>query len=152
MNNEETLQTNNERIEENNVSLANVLETINNLPTSSGGGSNVYSTEETVVGTWMGKPLYRKVAYVPSMPNTASTTNIYDYSSEITDVEDIWLDESASFITRENETLGLNWYFSTTEFIRTYVMKGSKVVRCKNSASLGLFSAYVSLLYTKTTD
>lgn len=61
--NKETLQEYNGKLEENNVSLANVLTTINNLPeTSSGGSSNIYSTEERRVGTWIdGKPLYRKV-------------------------------------------------------------------------------------------
>ena len=65
MSNEETLQEYNERLEENNVSLANVLTTIKNLPSSSGGGtSDIYSTEETVIGTFLDKPLYRKVIAV----------------------------------------------------------------------------------------
>ena len=59
MSNEETLQEYNERLEENNVSLANVLTTINNLSSTSGGGSlDIYSTNETRVGTWLdGKPI-----------------------------------------------------------------------------------------------
>lgn len=59
--NKETLQEYNEKLEENNVSLANVLTTINNLPKASGSGSSdIYSTEETVIGTWIsGKPIYR---------------------------------------------------------------------------------------------
>lgn len=84
MSNEETLQEYNERLEENNVSLANVLTNIKNLPSSGGGSSSdVYSTEETVIGTWIdGKPLYRKVISVDVSSFTTEVNNIdYDFST-----------------------------------------------------------------------
>lgn len=50
----------------------------------SGGSSDVYSTEETVVGTWIdGKPIYRKV-YVTTSSSTA--VNVADTSSYNVDV------------------------------------------------------------------
>ena len=61
--NKETLQEYNTRLSENNNSLDDILTTINNLPErGTGGGSlDIYSTEETVIGTYLDKPLYRKI-------------------------------------------------------------------------------------------
>lgn len=36
--------------------------------------NNTYSTEEQVVGTWMGKPIYRKVIDLGQLPNNSSKT------------------------------------------------------------------------------
>ena len=36
------------------------------------GSSETYSTAETVIGTWLGNTLYRKVIALPAMPNSAS--------------------------------------------------------------------------------
>ena len=40
--------------------------------------NNIYSTTETVVGTWMGKPLYRKV-FTGTLP-TGSGENTFNFS------------------------------------------------------------------------
>lgn len=42
MSNAETLQENNATLEENNTDLASILETINNLPSSSGGTTETW--------------------------------------------------------------------------------------------------------------
>lgn len=59
MSNEQTLQQYNEQLEDNNNSLNNILEIINELPEA---GEDIYSTEEQVIGTWIdSKPIYRKL-------------------------------------------------------------------------------------------
>ena len=150
MNNKETLQEYNEKLEENNVSLANVLTTINNLPETSGNGSsNIYSTTERRVGTWIdGKPIYRKVVIIDSIGSNVNLSIPYN----IDDVDTIWLNESASFIKSENETLSSNWLLSADDYMRTWVNKFLGTIRYKTPADLSAFTGYITLEYTKTTD
>ena len=64
MSNEQTLQQYNEQLENNNNSLNNILEIINDLPEvgENAGMLNNYSIEEQIIGTYInGEPLYRKV-------------------------------------------------------------------------------------------
>lgn len=81
--NKETLQTNNARLETNNTDLNTILETINNLPSASGGGS--------------------AVAYQPRRISFADTyfESDYDMSAEITglDTSNVeWFDFSFSYV------------------------------------------------------
>lgn len=40
---------------------------------------NVYSTTETICGTWIdGGPIYRKVCYISALPSSIGTTEKYD--------------------------------------------------------------------------
>ena len=72
MSNKETLQEYNERLDTNNTTLDDILETINNLPDTGGDSMVKYSTEEQVVGTWIdGRPVYRKVVNFGALPNSA---------------------------------------------------------------------------------
>lgn len=51
--------------------------TINNGVISAAGGSgnaNVYSTSETLIGEWLGSPLYRRCWELQSLPNTTTET------------------------------------------------------------------------------
>lgn len=45
------------------------------------GGGEIYSTTETVIGEWLGKPLYRKVFNCGQMP---FDTSLYPYTYELT--------------------------------------------------------------------
>jgi hypothetical protein len=47
----------------------------------SGGGGEVYSTAETVIGTWMGATLYRKCYHVAHLPNNTSITIPHDLNN-----------------------------------------------------------------------
>ena len=150
MSNEETLQEYNGRLEENNVSLANVLETINNLPSSSGGSSSdIYSTEETIVGTWIdGRPLYRKVVIIDDIGDAGNLHIPYN----IDNADIVWVDGSASFVTNNMETLPASCHYGGNDWIRSWVSLRNKNIRVRTLANLTGYAGYITLLYTKTTD
>jgi hypothetical protein len=151
MSNEETLQEYNERLEENNVSLANVLETINNLPSSSGGNSsNIYSTEETLIGTWIdGKPLYRKVVNYGNLNDVKGTKSVEHGISDIdtiTDIKTIGYELAYAF----------NIPFAPSNHMFagiTYAVRVDKTnIYIYVSDDRSVDTAIVTLEYTKTTD
>lgn len=154
--NKETLQEYNGKLEENNVSLTNVLTTINNLPTASGGGSSdIYSLEETVIGTWLGKPLYRKVI---SFQKSDFINNTVHLIHNISDIDVVvtqkcnWYDSAATRwrTIPSNYYSTMNWstQLSTAEEFITFELGNSALERIRNSATY----IYVVLEYTKTTD
>lgn len=109
---------------------------------------NTYSTEEKRVGTWIdGKPLYSKTISF----ETSNNMNIF-LDIQLSNIDTIFIDESASFIINNIETLGVNWYYAETDWIRTWYHKGQNNLRSKSPSSLGVRTAYVTLKYTKTTD
>lgn len=156
MSNEETLQEYNERLEENNVSLANVLTTIKNLPSSGGGSSSdIYSTEETVIGTWIdGQPLYQRTFEI-----TTTTTDTRKYLSDelgLTNLKNVWIDESASFIDYNGITKAgiqsVNTFLSTGDYKTCYIdANGRLALKTGSGANMTLYWT-VTLRYTKTTD
>lgn len=118
-------------------------------------GQDIYSKGEIQIGTWIdGKPLYRKVVYISSLPN--NTTGFYDIfsSSEIGNIDLCIMDDSASFMTvtasgiTENDPM--NWIYSTTAFVFTCIR--NKQIRIITKDDKSSTSAYVSVKYTKTTD
>lgn len=109
---------------------------------------NTYSTKEKRVGTWIdGKPLYSKTISF----KTSDNMNIF-LDIKLSNIDTIFIDESASFIINNIETLGVNWYYAETDWIRTWYHKGQNNLRSKSPSSLGVRTAYVTLKYTKTTD
>lgn len=152
---DDEINTYNSELTEQESAIYNIMETLKNK-TNSGGDAmaNIYTNDEKVIGKWVNnKPLYRKVIFIQSMPNAINgVTELFNYKSSITDVEEIWIDESASFITKSNETLSLNWFYLSTDYMRTYISKSNYSIRFKTGKDLSSFSCYVALLYTKTTD
>lgn len=150
MSNGETLQEYNTNLAENNDVLDNILNMVNNLPEGgSSVNSNVYSTEETVVGTWLdGRPVYRKTMIIESIGNNVNT----EFSYYIENVEKIWINHGVSFINNGYESQSLNWFYSTTDFMRTWVNANLNGIRLRAAADLTAFSGYIVLEYTKTTD
>ena len=109
-----------------------------------GGGSSageVYSTEETRIGTWIdGKPLYRKV-FKQIVPITTQWTTIFDIENLDTGVLLRgfygWINgESVPF---PNNTISLQWYNGVqAKFLENISYPGTSVTLiCE---------------YTKTTD
>jgi hypothetical protein len=110
--------------------------------------SKTYSTTEKVVGTWInGKPLYRKVVIIDTIGNNVNM----EVPLNISNLGECWIDESSSFLGNDAETLGINWFYSTTDYIRTWINK-SRGIRIKTPSSLSAFTGYITVNYTKTTD
>lgn len=109
-----------------------------------------YSSEEKVIGNWMGKPLYSKIVSFKTSDNMNS-----EQSTGVSDIEELWIDETASFISDRFETLPINWYYGVSDYCRTWIGKKQEtqsVIRVKSPSTLGLRTMYIVLNYTKTTD
>ena len=109
----------------------------------------VYSTEETVVGTWMGKPLYKKTINFGSFPN-ATTTRIPHGISNIEIVPFFlygWYD-SEDKRWNSNGRVGANNVLCLITISSTYVILEGGSVNWTNRTSNG----NVTIYYTKTTD
>ena len=111
--------------------------------------NNVYSTTETVVGTWMGKPLYRKVIDIGNLPNANSKSvnhgisNLgivtkYYGTAESSD-SSIPIPYTYPSATGANYGIGLDPVTSTTITVVTGVDRSG-------------YTGHVVLEYTKTTD
>ena len=155
--NKEVLQENNEKLEENNVMLSNVLDTINSLPTAGGGSpvvveptEDIYSTSEVKTNKiWIdNKPIYRKViqftqglnggvnAIAHNVPNVASIVNV-------------------SMLLKYNTTIYMNSAFeSTTSYISLSGATPDTIYIGIGSSWANSFKQGFTIImeYTKTTD
>jgi hypothetical protein len=112
---------------------------------------NVYSTSETRIGTWLGKPLYRKVLSdtLPDVTTTGTTaTKNVDIGSNI-DLAFV----SGGYI---HSRYGLNFqstYFSNDgTAINCYITSDKKLRLSSNNDNYNGSTANIIVHYTKTTD
>ncbi len=155
MSNEETLQEYNTRLVENNTSLDDILTTVKNLPGSSGGGSsNIYSTEETVIGTWLGKPLYRKVYEFDVEAKTNGTFTKSELGISETDHITINIGSSGALYYNAAKTKNgfspISYYVSSTDRSHVYVNMDKNLIIQNQSETPRKY--YIVLEYTKKTD
>lgn len=114
-------------------------------------GSNDYSSEEIVIGTWFGKPLYSKTFYRPVLINGTSET----VNHGIQNVERMWLDTTKSFIIWSSTGQANN-----LPFIHQITYAHSIWIHDFYSTNFTLSSGmdrsnlkgYITVNYTKTTD
>lgn len=112
-------------------------------------GEESYSTEETKIGTWLGKPLYRKV--ISGGTVTATNTQIGTISN---------LDNLASIRGTAHSTALSNQYYNipnthgdnSSYYIDALVNNGSEVRIRFGTGITQLEKVYVIVEYTKTTD
>lgn len=106
-----------------------------------------YSTDEIVVGTWLGKPLYRKVIDFGDLPNITYkdvSINIYD---EI-DVMRIY----GTGISSNGNKLPIPYAGGGSYDIAISYQHTTKSVRIQTYSDRSSMSAQVVIEYTKTTD
>lgn len=126
------------------------------VATNNGNGSQTasgvnYSLEETKTNdTWMGKTIYTKTIYIPSLPNATYA----DYEHNIENVESIWINSGKSFFIEQSNlsvTVPAGHVSDISSSVIVYA--NPKIVRInvgKNNRSV--WKAYITLEYTKTTD
>lgn len=123
----------------NGASVHAVNDKINNLST--------YSTTETVCGTWLNKPLYRKVLDVGALPD--STTKLINHN-----IENLNYFTSISGIAIKGSGNNLPIPFihegTLSNSIRIYAYETQVVIACGSDRTT--WNGYVILEYTKTTD
>lgn len=110
-----------------------------------------YSEEETVVGKWFGKPLYRKTVHISSLPNDSEQ----GYDTGIPKATTTY-----RFAYGMYGGFPINFYYgySPTLSISTYLREDNSVSQTNwvidiyTGADRSSLSGYVHVYYTKTTD
>ena len=127
--------------------MAQVKALIGNIkgPAGKDGSENqIYSTDETVIGTWIdGKPLYRKI--IKASVNQG-VQKIYDVSNMNLD-DIIRMDGSIS--QSEGSIVSLPYGTSSNDFAVVYYPKSSNQIEV-NTSRAGIVN--IIFEYTKTTD
>ena len=107
--------------------------------------SNTYSTDETIIGTWIdGKPLYRLVVQANITNSSCSIT----MSNNIKDVVKM----SGIFKQSIGNTVPLPQYTSNTNYEFMYHDVSSNTLVIKTGSGFSTGQAIVFVEYTKTTD
>ena len=107
---------------------------------------NKYSMSEIKTGTWIdNKPVYRRFFTI----NLGVASNISQAHS-LTDLDKFWINQSVSFVFRYNESLPSTWYYSDTDWARTWMTNAS--IRFRSPVDLTNRVLWVAVEYTKTTD
>lgn len=124
----------------------NVLNKINNNETKIN-NTRTYATTETVVGEWLGKPLYRKVINTGALPNATSKLTPHGISNidRVVSIHGYAYRESGqTTITLPFPSTGNNGVVCDRE--------GANVVIVAYIDRRNFTESYVTLEYTKTTD
>lgn len=109
--------------------------------------STTYSTTETVIGTWLGKPLYRKVFNIGNLPNAGAST----YTTGLTNVicQNIW----GRAIHTNNTMIPIPYVGSSIDFcVHCNFTSDNKIAIGTNNNDRSQFVGVIVLEYTKTTD
>lgn len=109
--------------------------------------TNIVTGEEVATNEYLdGKRVYkRNISTIGE--NSSGTTLIL--SNINFDFSEIWIDESNSFISNENETLSINWYFTPEDYCRLWIGKNTKIIRYRTGGNLSGRTFNVMLKYTK---
>lgn len=123
---------------------------------SSGSAWEVYSTEETRIGTWInGKPLYRKVIAAETGDKIAGST---EETNPLRDVSTLNIETLCSMEMTALTYGGQTWItppatvnfsrdYSMTAFIDNGILKERHTIAQYNNCPI-----YITIVYTKTTD
>lgn len=105
------------------------------------------TSEEFATDIFIGdKRVYKKL-FTGTLPSTAgSPVDLFTYDF---DCSQVWIDESLSFYYNDAETLGVNWFYTTTDYVRTVIRKTNKKIRYKSGGDLSSFYYNIVLAYTK---
>jgi len=105
------------------------------------------TTEEVVIGTYDGKPLYRKALLIPSLPSVTTDTQ---YAHGISNVEKIMIGKN-SYAKQGDAFLPLPFVYSTATS-NIYIYATASNVTIKTGTNQSTASATIWLEFTKTTD
>lgn len=110
--------------------------------------ANIYSTDEIIIGTWFGKPLYRKVLEITGLPNNNQET----YSHNITNADKVFVVNAWSLFFQDNNPIlsPMPTSWDNNELVGTFSNRNFVAVKTNANFSdrVGIFV----LEYTKTTD
>lgn len=130
----------------NKSNLVSAINEVNDNDISKG----TYSTNETRIGTWMGKPLYRKVLSTVGLAGETKKAIAYN----ITNPDKIWIVGGFVYSDRRVVTLPMVGYDGDlAQKIDVWVETQENVVKLYSNGGWGNdWTFYVIINYTKTTD
>jgi hypothetical protein len=111
---------------------------------------NTYSTEEQVIGTWFGKPLYGKV--IRTYEGYNGTLEILH---EIENPDKIWIDFGNSYYRASNSAmipLNANSYWGDFTQTNDAMVYNDRIILYSTGGWGEGWEKVISLRYTKTTD
>ncbi len=119
---------------------------------SGGGGTGgaeweVYSSEETRIGTWFGKPFYRKVIELDGPKEVKKDEVIYTLPDNV----DLKIVNASATYLNGNGRAVLPYFYSTTTYYTFWIFSHQIFASCSNNTQVGGKITFV-LKYTKTTD
>lgn len=130
----------------NKNNLVGAINEVNDNDISKG----TYSTNETRIGTWMGKPLYRKVLSTVGLAGETKKAIAYN----ITNPDKIWIVGGFVYSDKRVVTLPMVGYVGDlAQKIDVWVETKENVVKLYSNGGWGNdWTFYVIINYTKTTD
>lgn len=130
----------------NKNNLVSAINEVNNNDVLKG----TYSTNETRIGTWMGKPLYRKVLSTVGLSGTTKKSINYN----ITNPDKIWIVGGFIYSAARVVTLPMVGYDGDlAQKVDVWVETRENVVKLYSNGGWGNdWTFYIIINYTKTTD
>lgn len=111
--------------------------------------TNVTTGQEVATNEYInGKRVYKRNISVIAENSSGTTLTLSNINFNFSE---IWIDESNSFISNENETLSINWYFAAEDYCRVWIGKNTKIIRYRTGGNLSGRTFNVMLKYTKNT-
>lgn len=107
---------------------------------------NEYSLEETIIGIYFGKTLYRKCYKVNSFPNAYKSY----FDAEVSNIEEVI--HAGGFAKTENETIFIQGAYDNSHHDAIVYEPLTNQIRLRASSDRSGYSGYVWIEYTKTTD
>lgn len=111
--------------------------------------TNIITGQEVATNEYLdGKRVYKRNISVIAENSSGTTLTLSNINFNFSE---IWIDESNSFISNENETLSTNWYFAAEDYCRVWIGKNTKIIRYRTGGNLSGRTFNVMLKYTKNT-
>ena len=108
-----------------------------------------YSTTETVIGTWLGKPLYRKVVDLGSLPSGTAPVG-YDIGYTLSQINLVKIYGNAKSSTAQ---IPLPYVTADSGDPRIALTIGSSgKINLRVNTDMSSFTGYAVIEYTKTSD
>lgn len=109
--------------------------------------TNIVTGQEVATNEYLdGKRVYKRNISTIGENSSGTTLTLSNINF---DFSEIWIDESDSFISNENETLSINWYFAAEDYCRVWIGKNTKIIRYRTGGNLSGRTFNVMLKYTK---
>ena len=110
------------------------------------GANQNYSSVEQRIGTWIGKPLYRKIIDFGSLPNATGSSKPHGISNV-----DNFINQKG-FCTNGISWLPIPFVSAINTFSDVQLSCDNTAIYIRTNNNMSSYNAYIILEYTKTTD